>query len=242
MIHLAAVTDPARFGRQELVERVNLEGTERVARACIKTGSPLFFPSTTSVYGTSGDLVSEDGPERDLIPQSPYADSKRRGERLLAALGRAEGLRFVVCRFGTIFGVSPGMRFHTAVNKFAWQACAGRPLSVWRSALLQQRPYLDLGDAVSALLFILRRRLFDRQTYNVLTVNTTVAAIVDGIRLHVPDLRIRYVDSPIMNQLSYTVSGEKFKALGFESSGSLPAGIEATVALLRARKDACRPQ
>ena len=63
------------------------------------------------------------------------------------------GLRFITCRFGTIFGTSIGMRFHTAVNKFCWQAVIGQPITVWRTALHQYRPYLDLKDAVKAIVY-----------------------------------------------------------------------------------------
>lgn len=236
VIHLAALTDAAgSFDIPEKFDQVNLEGTEKVARACIAAGAPLIFPSTTSVYGTQSAEVREDCSPDELKPQSPYAEAKLRAEELLARLGVSEGLRFVICRLGTVFGTSPGMRFHTAVNKFIWQACAGTPLTVWRTALDQRRPYLDLRDTVRAFEFIVRRGLFDRQTYNVLTTHATVGEIIDQIRLQVPDLRIQCVDSPIMNQLSYVVSCEKFKALGFEFKGRLPEGIAAMVEMLGGR-------
>lgn len=233
VIHLAAITDAAgSFAAQENVERVNLAGTERVARACAATGARLLFLSTTSVYGTQQETVDEDCPISDLKPQSPYAESKLAAECLLTSLGRTERLRFVTCRFGTIYGTSPGMRFHTAVNKFVWQACLGLPLTVWRTALDQKRPYLDLGDAVRAIDFVLDTDRFDGGIYNVLTENATVREIVEIIRSELPGLRVELVDSPIMNQLSYTVLCEKFRALGFRFEGSLARGIADTVRLL----------
>jgi UDP-glucose 4-epimerase len=231
VIHLAALTDAASsFGRAEQVEEVNFGATVRVAEACAVTGAPLVFLSTTSVYGTQNEVVDEDCAESELQPQSPYAVSKLRAENALAEM---PGLRFVACRFGTIFGVSPGMRFHTAVNKFVWQACQGIPITVWSSALDQRRPYLDLADGVAAIAFILERNLFDRRVYNVLTLNATVREIVDAIREQVPDLQVKLVDSPIMNQLSYNVSDTRFRSLGFDVRGDLRRGIAETVALLR---------
>ena len=234
VIHLAAITNAAgSFEIQDQVEKVNYTGTERVARACVATGARLVFLSTTSVYGTQEAVVDEFCPVDQLKPQSPYADSKIRAERLLTTLGEQEGLRFIACRFGTIYGVSPGMRFHTAINKFAWQACAGQPLTVWRTALHQRRPYLDLGDAVRALQFIVRGDHFDRNIYNVLTDNLTVNDVVEALRKLVPDVTVNFVDSQIMNQLSYTVSNDRFRQLGFEFQGSLSQAIEETVRLLR---------
>ena len=230
VVHLAAITDAAStFDKKELVEEVNHRGAEIVARACVAAGVPLLALSTTSVYGSQADLVDETCAESELQPQSPYAESKLKMEKMLAGLRQREGLRFVVCRFGTIFGVSPGMRFHTAVNKFIWQACLGQPISVWRTALHQQRPYLDLGDACRAIAHILRQDLFDGGTYNVLTLNATVNDIVEAIRVRRPDLQVQLVDSPIMNQLSYKVSGDKFRRTGFACTGDLAAAVRETI-------------
>lgn len=234
VVHLAAMTDAASsFERAEEVEEVNYGATVRVAESCAAAGVPLVFLSTTSVYGTQSEVVDENCGESDLRPQSPYATAKLRAERALADLGSTRGLRFVTCRFGTIFGVSPGMRFHTAVNKFIWQACQGIPLTVWRSALDQRRPYLDLEDGVRAIAFIIDRRVFDNGVYNVLTLNATVREIVDSIRIYVPGVNVELVDSRIMNQLSYTVLAERFRGLGFEIRGDLRRGVEETVRLLR---------
>jgi UDP-glucose 4-epimerase len=233
VVHLAAITNAAgSFEIADQVEKINFKGTELVARACLRTGAALMFFSSTSVYGTQAEVVDEDCGMEQLKPQSPYADSKLRSEEMLKAMGQ-QGLRFISCRFGTIFGVSPGMRFHTAVNKFAWQACLGLPLTVWTTALDQKRPYLDLEDGVRAINFIIERDLFDGQIYNILTTNATVRQIVDTIREFVPDLKVSLVDAAIMNQLSYTVSDEKFAKLGFQTAGDLRRQLGNTVAMLR---------
>jgi UDP-glucose 4-epimerase len=239
VVHLAAVTDAAAsFERPEEAERVNLEGTERVARACLEAGARLIALSTTSVYTPASASVDEGCSGADLQPRTPYAVSKLRAEGMLAALGASRGLRFTVCRFGTIYGVSPGMRFHTAVNRFAWQAAMGEPLTVWRTALNQLRPYLDVSDAARALKFVLRADLFDNSVHNVLTENATVAELLAILRAHAPDLAISEVDSPAMNALSYRVSCERFKAKGFAFHGSLAKGVGETFALLRNARSA----
>ncbi|MDI6786230.1 MAG: SDR family oxidoreductase, partial [bacterium] len=137
------------------------------------------------------------------------------------------------CRFGTIFGTSIGMRFHTAVNKFCWQAVMGQPITVWRTALNQKRPYLDLKDAVNAIRFIIQKDLFDGGVYNILTTNTTVGEIINIISSYIPDISIELVDTKIMNQLSYCVSNERFIKNGFEFKGSIERGIKETVYLLK---------
>jgi nucleoside-diphosphate-sugar epimerase len=242
VVHLAAITNAASsFGNSKEVERVNLAGTERVARACAEMNCRLIALSTTSVYGVSSGVVDEDCPAEQLKPQSPYAESKLQAERLLADLARSDALKFVSCRFGTIYGTSAGMRFHTAVNKFVWQACLGKPLTVWRAALDQQRPYLELGDAVRAIKLLLNTEDggYDGSIYNVLTENATVREVIACIRRLVPDVVVEEVDSPIMNQLSYTVSCDKFVRRGFTFHGNLQTGVKETIEWLRcARSDA----
>jgi len=122
VIHFAAITDAtASFNRRDEIERVNYEGTKIVAEACIERGARLLFPSTTSVYGSQSDVVDETCPIEELKPQSPYAEFKLKSELMLHEMGLNQGLKFFICRLGTIFGTSIGMRFHTAVNKFCWQ-------------------------------------------------------------------------------------------------------------------------
>ena len=234
VVHLAAITNATdSFKNEEEVHNVNFKGTERVALACQQVGSALICPSTTSVYGSQLNEVDEDCPESDLKSQSPYAESKLKSERLLDMLGREEGLRFVTFRFGTIFGTSIGMRFHTAINKFCWQAVMGLSLTVWKTALNQHRPYLDLDDAVEAIKFTIKNELYDGRVYNAVTTNASISSIVDIISGYVPDISIDYVSTKIMNQLSYYVSSKRFCDKGFKFKGDLDKGIRETINLIK---------
>lgn len=233
VIHLAAITDAAAsFDKAAEVEYVNYTATDKVARACLETGASLFHLSSTSVYGTAKDVVSEDSPPEDVNPQSPYAETKLKEEELCAELG-GQGLKYISCRFGTIAGVSPGMRFHTAVNKFCWQAVMGTPLTVWQTAYDQKRPYLDLSDGLRAMVQAIEQDIFDNRIYNILTGNKTVRNIVDAIRSHVPDLEVNFVEAKIMNQLSYDVARQRALDAGFVFEGSIDGCIAETISWLR---------
>lgn len=232
VIHLAAITNAAgSFEIQERVEQVNFEGTKKVADACSITGSKLIFLSTTSVYGTQQQIVDENCSDDELKPQSPYAESKLKAEKYIEKLGEENKLNYIIFRFGTIFGISVGMRFHTAINKFVWQACLNKPITVWRTALHQKRPYLDLNDAIRVLNFIIEKNMFNNNIYNILTTNATVNDILEIIKKYIPNLIIEYVDTKIMNQLSYTVSNNKIINLGFEYAGDMHGGIKNTIDL-----------
>jgi len=234
VIHLAAITDAAgSFEKSNLVELNNFNSTVSVAESCLRKKSLLITLSSTSVYGTQNELVTEDCLPNELNPQSPYAETKLKEEDFIKNLVTKFGLKATICRFGTIFGISAGMRFHTAVNKFCWQAVMNEPITVWSTAFNQKRPYLDLKDAARAFKHIIDSNLFYGETYNILTLNTTVKEIVEEIKVNVPNLKIDFVSNKIMNQLSYEVSNLKFIKTGFEFNGNLNDGIKETIDLLK---------
>ena len=237
VVHLSAITDAAgSFGRAEELELNNFNTTKRVAEACVAAGVRLITLSSASVYGTQAAVVDEDCSEDELQPQSPYATTKLKEERLVQQLVGEHGLKACILRFGTIFGVSPGMRFHTAVNKFCWQAAMQQPITVWSTAYDQKRPYLDLGDACKAIAHIIRSDLFDGRVYNVLTLNATVRQVVEAIRTVVPALKVKFVNSQIMNQLSYEVSCARFSATNFRATGSLTDAIREEIGWIHVNK------
>jgi len=234
LVHLAATTNAAgSFDSADAVRRNNFDGTRAVAEACAASGARLIFPSSTSVYGVQEGEVDENCPPELLQPQSPYAESKIEEEQLVQRLCAETGLKAAICRFGTIFGTSPGMRFHTAVNKFCWQAVMGMPLTVWRTAYDQYRPYLDLVDAVSAVTHIVKNELFTGEILNVVSANYTVGDIVEAIRRYCPTLDVNLVDHRIMNQLSYKVVNRRLLDTGFAVSGDVDRGIADTIRLLQ---------
>jgi len=234
VVHLAAITDAAgSFDRQEELENNNLIATKKIAEACLKNNVKLITLSSTSVYGTQNLLVAEDCLPDELKPQSPYAITKLKEEEFVRKLCNESGLKAIICRFGTIYGTSPGMRFHTAVNKFCWQAVMKIPVTVWSTAYDQKRPYLDIRDAYRAFEFIINQDLFDGETYNILSGNHTVRDIINAIQNHINTVEISFVENKIMNQLSYEVSNEKFKNIGFSFYGNINNGIGNTINLLK---------
>jgi UDP-glucose 4-epimerase len=233
VIHLAAITDAtSSFENRAEVERVNFQATARVANACLRAGARMIHLSSTSVYGSQSERVDETCPIEELHPQSPYAETKLREERLIAELAATTKLKALTFRFGTIFGWSIGMRFHTAVNKFCWQAVMGEPLSVWRTAFEQKRPYLGVTDACRAICHVIEKDLFDGRIYNVVSENVTVRHVVEQIRHLIPESRVDFVDSRIMNQLSYEVIAERMAHTGFEALDRIEAGVRETIEIL----------
>ncbi len=232
ILHLAAITNAAdSFIKAKQMEAVNVVKTkEFIDRIAAQHGTRLFiFPSSTSVYGKASEDVIEDD-DQFLNPQSPYAHSKIQIERYLAQ----SGVDHRILRLGTIFGTSKGMRFHTAINKFCYQASMGLPLTVWRENYDQHRPYLGLQDAASAIK-IMMSSIYGSERggiYNVVSENMKLSDIVDLIRDRVPEVNIDFIDTPLLNQYPYKVNFEKVSALGFSPQEKVSYGIDETLKLL----------
>jgi nucleoside-diphosphate-sugar epimerase len=232
VVHLAAITDAAHsFHIREKVALGNFSGTKTIARLCRKNNVPMIHISSTSVYGSQSSIMDENCSEEQLKPQSPYAATKLKEENLLSEY-KERGLKYTICRFGTVCGISSGVRFNTTVNKLCWQGVMGQPLTVWRTAQFQKRPYLTLQDAVDAIIHIIKKELYDCKIYNILTENMTVNDLLDIICKFLDNVEISYVDSEMMNQLSYEVSNKRFKDTGFRFRGSLESSIQTVIKTL----------
>ena len=232
VVHLAAITDATySFRHPQEVEMNNYEATKKVTNYCSKYGCKFITLSSTSVYGTNDKFVDENAKNSDLNPQSPYARTKLKEESYVLNHFKNESLKGTIFRFGTIFGTSPGIRFHTAVNKFCFQAAWNEPLTIWKTAYDQVRPYLDIDDSSRAIIHLIKEDIFNGDIFNVLTFNASVSKIIEEISKY-KNLEIKKVDSEIMNNFSYEVSTEKFKKTGFSYVGSLEKGIKNIMNLL----------
>jgi len=229
VIHLAGITDPvATVTNPDWVYSNNLRITQHVTDICAETNTPLVFVSTTSVYTSESPVVDEECIE--LNPISPYAKCKLEEETYVR--DNLKGRDFVIFRLGTIFGVSPGMRFHTAVNKFCWQAVNEEPIEVWSTAMDQLRPYLAVSDAAQILTRSVLDRVFPGIVINAVTCNSTVRDVLEIIMKCGLEVEVKSVDSSVMNDLSFQTSTKRAAKFGFDFQGDLGRDVQATLNVL----------
>ncbi len=229
VIHLAGITEPtASVSDPEWLYGNNLRITQHVVDACSHTGTPLIFVSTTSVYTSNLNVVDESCTQ--LAPISPYAKCKLEEEDYIRSSLDPE--TFTIFRLGTIFGVSPGMRFHTAVNKFCWQAATGQPLGIWSTAMDQYRPYLAVSDATAILSKTVLNGIYQGDIINAVSCDATVREVIAAISEYGLVVDINLIDSEIMNNLSFQTSVSKALALGYAFQGDLRNGVFETLDLL----------
>ena len=232
IIHCASMTNAEKsFGKEKEMYNNNINCMKTVIKYCIENNTKLIHLSSTSVYGKQVELVDETCEKKFLKPQSPYAKIKIIEENLLKK--NKNKLNYNTYRFGTISGVSKGIRFHTAVNKFCLNVSLDNKIHVYKTALHQFRPYLSVVDAFGAFKFTIEKNFFKNDIFNVLTDNYTVNQILGKIRKFKKNISIDYVNAPIMNQLSYHVDDSKIKNQGFKITGSIEKDIKNTLKLLQ---------
>ena len=215
VLNLSSLTDAeGSLKIKNKIYRNNLGIFDNILRYCKKNSSKLIHISSTSVYGEQKGLVDENC--KKLKPKSPYAEIKVKEENIL----KKNKIRFVSYRFGTISGVSKGMRFHTAINKFCLYSVLGKPLPIWKSMMNKPRPYLSLRDAFKVIKFTIENNFFNNETFNILSENLTLKKIIGYFKKYNKTIKIKYEKSKLVNQYSYRVSNEKFtrKALLLKSN------------------------
>ena len=232
VIHLASMTNAEKsFGKKNKMYENNLQCLKTVIQFCKRKKAKLIHISSTSVYGKQAKIVDEDCEEKYLKPQSPYADIKLIEEKMLKKEGNT--LRYNTFRFGTISGVSKGIRFHTAVNKFCFNAATNQDIHVYKTALNQYRPYLSLKDAFKVFQFSIEKNFFKNDIFNALSGNFTVNQIIKKIKRYKKNIKVKLVSSEIMNQLSYHVSQKKLNKEGLILKSDISQDIKETIKLLK---------
>jgi UDP-glucuronate 4-epimerase len=151
VIHLAGLAgvrasfqDPARY------TRVNVEGTATVLELALEAGVRRFaFASSSSVYGNSTPLPAEEEAPA-IVPQSPYAASKRAAELMAASIAlRAPDLACAALRFFTVYG--PRQRPEMAITLFTRGVLASQPITVFGDGFMR-RDFTHVSDIVKGTL------------------------------------------------------------------------------------------
>ena len=117
-------------------------------------------------------------------------------------------MRYITFKIRYYSEISKGMRFHTAINKFCLNASLNEKIQIYQTAYNQYRPYLSLKDSFKIFKFCIENNFFDNNTYNALSGNYTVSQIISMIKKYKKNIKLKFVKSEIMNQLSYHVEAK----------------------------------
>lgn len=216
VIHLASIVGmPASSIEPRTSEEINYLVTKNIAELCQLHGIKTYlFASTCSVYGSQPDsLITEKSP---TSPLDFYAHQKRDSERAIMWLNRAPN----ILRFGTLFGLSPRMRFDLVINLFIAQAVMEGKITVFGGD--QYRPFLHVSDAADSLIFSLEHDLTG--TYNVISENMTILEAAHRIS-KVTGCEV-IVSNENQDNRNYKVSADKMRKIGFSPKKTIEDAID----------------
>jgi nucleoside-diphosphate-sugar epimerase len=153
VIHLAALSnDPIGNLDAGWTRQINYESTVRLAEYAKAAGVERFlFSSSCIMYGMSeAQVVTEESP---LDPRTEYARSKVLAEQAISALAD-DRFSPTFLRNGTIYGLSPRMRFDTVLNDLVGTAVATGKVIV-QSDGKPWRPVVHVQDVARAFMRVL---------------------------------------------------------------------------------------
>lgn len=231
VVHLAAYVNPSESKVCESNYTRNYCGTRIVGKLCEKYNALLIFPSSTSIYFGKPSFRTDPLYDESYSPRGIYARTKLKEERWIKKFSQRTGLRYVINRFGTICGISPGMRFQTAVNRFCWQAVTGQPITVWKTAYDQLRPYLDIDDAITCIIDEINGLFDERKVYTIATQVTSVRSVLKEIRTYIPSLNIRFVTNRVMVRETYRPPLNTIQT-SFQPNGNIRKCVRDTIQIL----------
>lgn len=214
VIHLAALSnDPIGNLNSDWTDAINLRATRRLAELAREAGVQRFlFASSCIMYGVSdGAEVDETSP---LSPQTDYARSKVEAEAALAELA-ADGFSPVLIRNGTMYGLSPRMRFDTVLNSLV-----GAALTTGRITVLGDgepwRPVVHVRDVARGFVAMLQAptAVIHNQAFNLGTdaLNIQVRDLAAAVQRAVPTAELEVLSRPDADQRTYRTSFAKFAA------------------------------
>jgi nucleoside-diphosphate-sugar epimerase len=154
VVHLAALSnDPIGNLNEAWTAEINFLASVHLAELAREAGAERFlFSSSCIMYGMSEAAVVDE--EARLDPKTEYARSKAQAERAISELAD-DSFSPTFLRNGTVYGLSPRMRFDTVFNDLIGSAVAtGRVVvhgdgSPWR-------PVVHVKDLVRAFLAALQ--------------------------------------------------------------------------------------
>jgi len=239
VIHLANLSnDPLGNLDPDLTYAINHRATVRLAELARDAGVGRFvFSSSCSLYGAAGqDRVTE---EADFNPVTPYGTAKVLAERDIRSLA-SESFSPIFMRNGTVFGISPRLRFDLVVNNLtAWAVATGQIRM--KSDGSPWRPLVHVEDVCTAFLTALEapREAIHNEAFNVGSTSENyqvrdVATIVGEV---VPDCAVSFADGASPDSRSYRVAFEKItERVGWSPKWTVRDGAEQVYEVLRGLK------
>lgn len=192
VILLAGISnDPFGHMTSEQIYDPTRDYALKIASMCKKMCIQFVYPSSCSVYGAASDEFLNE--ESLTNPQTPYSINKLQVEKGLSLLAD-EDFTPIALRFGTVYGLSPRIRFDVVINMLCGLALTTKNVTL-NSNGMAWRPHLHIDDACQSFqrcldwnpklgeLIILNVGQ-DSDNYKVLDIANIIHSNVEDSKLH----------------------------------------------------------
>lgn len=216
IINLASlVGEAACLFNKELTIDINCTGVKNVVDICKENNVKLIHISTCSVYGDRSDKLLD---ENDRVnPIDFYAQTKFTQESYIK---EQYGNESCILRLGTVYGISPRMRYDLIVNLFAAKSYIEKEIRVYGGH--QHRPFVHIIDVCRAIEHAIKSDLSG--LYNILNQNLSILEL-SNIFKDKTNCNVIIEDSAV-DKRNYRVDNSKILKTGFEFKYSIENGIE----------------
>jgi nucleoside-diphosphate-sugar epimerase len=212
IVHLAALSnDPIGNLVAGWTEEINCRASIRLAELAKDAGIRRYlFSSSCIMYGMStASVVTEDSP---LDPKTEYARSKVVAEQGITKLAD-NNFSPSFLRNGTIYGVSPRMRFDTVLNDLVGTAVTTKQVKLFSDGK-PWRPVIHVQDVARAFLTVLQAPIEDvhNQAFNTGAnhLNHQIIELAEIVTKTVPDCTLEVLAQSGADQRTYKADFGKF--------------------------------
>jgi nucleoside-diphosphate-sugar epimerase/dTDP-4-dehydrorhamnose 3,5-epimerase-like enzyme len=204
IISLASIVgDAGCIENKELALDINYFGFKNIVDLVLKYDKFLVHLSTCSIYGKAETIINE---ETEASPIDYYGMLKLSQEKLIKTTLK----NYLILRLGTVFGLSPRMRYDLVINTFIASGLNGKDLTVYGGD--QKRPFLNIKDVCLAISYLLQNNKIG--VFNVKGENYTM---LEAANLIAKELNVKVNVIPDMiDKRSYIVDDTKLLATGFK--------------------------
>ncbi len=212
VVHLAALSnDPIGNLDQTWTEDINTRGSVRLAELAKEAGVRRFlFSSSCIMYGASDAALCDENVPLD--PKTTYARSKADSEAAISELA-GEGFSPVYLRNGTVYGISPRMRFDTVLNNLTGAGYTSGVVTVVGDGT-PWRPVVHVEDVARAFQAALEAPAEDihNEAFNTGAghLNHQISELAQFVGENLPGCKVEILGSVDADQRTYKADFSKF--------------------------------
>ena len=228
-IHLAAETGVGPSDKhQALYWKQNVEGTERMAQACLKYGvKRLIYASSSSVYSPNQAIMSEASCTQN--PSSYYGKTKKEAETLMENLCKDSDLRAIGLRFFTVYGSQ--VRSDMAAAKFIQKLKNGEHITLYNDGKVERdfTHVFDICEAIARLLpFLQQLPESNHRIFNIGRGRPTPVLDYAQQIAKALDVPLKFISQALPNnelERTHSDSNALFECIQFQPGVNLETGI-----------------